>query len=233
VGRVADIKKKRGEEAVSVGCIQREEIIGWDQDTLVRLLWNGDFLDIEVLAVVPGEPIAGWRSRLRDSCKALRGRPGPDGFGLTSELDYRRLKNALEALIPLEGSGSTDALIPAEADSHWFVPTGCSEGCVLHIRAFSPDEDDAGWISIDLMSNANTRHDGSLRGRVVNALGAALGHVGWAGWCPLLTPAALGAAIARASSVAFPHLEDALSVPCRLTSKNKDNGKMATDERPD
>jgi hypothetical protein len=196
-----------------VGCLMREEIVGWDQDTLVRLLWDRDVLDIEVLVVLPDEPIAGWRSRFRNSWKALLGRAGPEGFGLTSELDYRRLKNALEALIPLERSGSTDALVPAEARSHWFVPTGCSEGCVLHIRAYSPDEDDAGWVSIDLMSNAKTRRDGSLRGRMVNALGAALGHIGWAGWCPLLTPAALGAALARACSVAFPHQVDAQSVP--------------------
>jgi hypothetical protein len=214
-GKGGGYQEEEGEEAVSMGCLMREEIVGWDQDTLVRLLWNGDFLDIEVLAVVPEEPIAGWRSRLRDSWKALRGRPGPEGFGLTSEFDYRRLKNALEALIPLEGSGLTEALIPAEAHSHWFVPTGCSEGCVLHVRAFSPDEDDAGWISIDLISNANTRHDGSLRGRVANALGAALGHVGGAAWCPLLTPAALGAALASASAVAFPQEVDAQSVPFR------------------
>jgi hypothetical protein len=171
--------------------------------------------------VVPEEPIAGWRSRLRNSWKALRGRAGPEGFGLTSEFDYRRLKNALEALIPLEGSGSTDALIPAEADSHWFVPTGCSEGCVLHVRAFSPDEDDAGWISIDLISNAKTRRDGSIRGRLADTLGASLGHVGWAAWCPLLTPAALRAALASASSVAFPHQVDASSVPRRGNAKDK------------
>jgi hypothetical protein len=190
----------------------REEIIGCDQDTLVRLLWDRDVLDIEVLVVLPDEPIAGWRSRFRNSWKALLGRAVSEGFGLTSELDYRRLKNALEALIPLERLVSTDALVPAEAHSHWFVPTGCSEGCVLHIRAYSPDEDHTGWISIELMSNAKTRRDRSLRGRVVNALGAALGHIGWAGWCPLLTPAALRAALARACSVAFPH-QDAQSVP--------------------
>lgn len=222
---MADVRKKRGEEAVSVGGLMREEIVGWDQDTLVRLLWNGDVLDVEVLAVVPDEPIAGWRSRLRNSWKALRGRAGPEGFGLTSEFDYRRLKNALEALIPLEGSGSTDALIPAEADSHWFVPTGCSDGCVLHLRAYPSDEDEAGWISVDLISNAKTRRDGSIRGRLANALGASLGHAGWAAWCPLLTPAALGAALASASSVAFPHEVDAQSGPCRLTPKSKDNGK--------
>jgi hypothetical protein len=203
---MADIKRKRGEEAVSVGCLMREEIVGWDQDTLVRLLWDGDVLVAEVLAVVPEEPIAGWRSRLRNSWKALRGHAGSEGFGLTSEFDYRRLKNALETLIPLEGSGSTDApLISAEADPHWFFPTGCSDGCVLHVRAYPSDEDEAGWISIDLISNAKTRRDGSIRGRVANALGASLGHVGWAAWCPLLTPAALGAALASASSVAFPH----------------------------
>ncbi len=222
---MAEIKKKGGEEAVSVGCLMREEIVGWDQDTLVRLLWKGDVLDIEVLAVVPKEPITGWRNCLRNSWKALRGRPGPEGFGLTTEFDYRRLKSALEALIPLEGSGSIDALIPAEAHSHWSVPTGCSDGCVLHVRAYSPDEDDAGWISIDLISNANTRHDGSLRGRVANALGAALGHVGGAAWCPLLTPAAFRSALVGASSVAFPHQVDAQGVTRHRILKNKDNGK--------
>jgi hypothetical protein len=219
---MADIKKRRAEETASAGCIVREEIVGWNQDTLVRLLWDGDVLDIEV---VPNEPTAGWRNRVGNSRMALLGRPGGEGFDLRLEADYHRLRNALEALVPPEGSGSTDALIPAGAHSHWFVPTGCSEGCVLHIRAYSPDEDDAGWISIDLISNAKTRRDGSIRGRLANALGASLGHVGWATWCPLLTPAALRAALASASSVAFPHLEDASSVPRRGIAKDKDNGK--------
>jgi hypothetical protein len=91
----------------------REEIVGWDQDTLVRLLWGGDVLDVEVLAVVPEESIAGWRNRVRNSWKALRGRPGPEGFDLTSEADYRRLGYAIEALIPLERAGSTEALTRA------------------------------------------------------------------------------------------------------------------------
>jgi hypothetical protein len=202
----------------------REEIVGWDQDTLVRLLWGGDVLDVEVLAVVPEESIAGWRNRVRNSWKALRGRPGPEGFDLTSEADYRRLGYAIEALIPLERAGSTDALTPGGAPSHWFVATGCTEGCALSVRAYSPDRGDAGWVSIDLISNAKTRRDGSFRGRLANAVDASLGHVGGA-WCSLVRPIELRAALTRASFVAFPHLEDAPKVPRRGIRKNKDNGK--------
>ncbi len=207
---------------VSVGRLMREEIVGWNHDTLVRLLWDGDVVEIEV---VPKEPTAGSRNRVADSWKALRGRPGGTGFDLTSEVDYLRFRTAVEELIPRDSAASTDVLTPGEATSQQCVPTACTEGCILSVRAYSGDEDDAGWISIDLISNARTRRDGSLRGRLANAIGASLGHIGGAAWCPLPTPAALRSALASACSVAFPNLEDASSVPRRGIAEAKDNGK--------
>jgi hypothetical protein len=98
----------------------REEIVGWNHDTLVRLLWDGDVLDIEV---VSNDSTAGSRNRVRNSWKAVCGRPSVEGFDLTSESEYRRFGNALEALIPVERPGSIDATTPSGAASRWFVPT--------------------------------------------------------------------------------------------------------------
>lgn len=134
-----------------MGCLTREEIGGWNHDTLVRLLWDGDVLDIEV---APKERTAGLRKRVADSWKALCGRPGGTGFDLTSETDYLRLRNAAEELIPPASAPLTDVFTPGEAISRGFVPTACTEGCVLSVRPYSGDEDGTGWISIDLISNA-------------------------------------------------------------------------------
>jgi hypothetical protein len=66
------------DEASAVGFRRREEIVGWNHDTLVRLLWDGDVLDIEV---VSNEPTAGPRNRVMNSWKALRGRAVGEGEG--------------------------------------------------------------------------------------------------------------------------------------------------------
>jgi len=118
-----------------------------------------------------------------------------------------------------------DALTPGGAASCWFVPTPCTEGCVLSVRAYAGDDDEPGWISIDLISNARTRRDGSLSARLTNALRASLGHAGGAPWCPLATPIELLAALASASSVAFPHQKDASSFPHRGMPTNECNRK--------
>lgn len=204
-----------------MGCLMREEIVGWNHDTLVRLLWDGDVLDIEV---VPKQPTAGSRNRVADSWKALCGRPGGTGFDL-SEADYLRFRNAVEELIPQGNAASTDVLKPGEATSRQYVPTACTEGCVLLVRAYPGDEDEAGWISIDLISNVRTRRDGNLSARLANALRASLGHAGGTAWCPPARPNELGAAIVSASSVAFPHLPGRSEHPARQILKNKDNGK--------
>lgn len=205
-----------------MGCVMREAIVGWNRDTLVRLLWNGDLLNIEV---VPKKATAGPRNRVADSWLALRGRAGGTGFDLTSEADYLHLRNAVEELMPFDGTASSDVPTPGGATARQFVPTACSEGCAVSVRAYSAEAADDGWISIDLISNARTRRDGSLRGRLVNAFGAALGHVGWAGWCPLTTTTSLRAALESVCSVAFPHFEDAASVPRRGNAKDTDKGK--------
>lgn len=206
---------------MSVGRRMREAVAGWNHDTLVRLLWDGDVLEIEVFAK---EPATGSRNPVAESCKALRGRPGEMGFDLTSEADYLRLRNAIEDLIPLGGAASTDVRSPGKI-SHQFVPTACAEGCVLSVRAYAGDEDKAGWISIDLISNVRSRRGGSLSARLANALRASLGHAGGTAWCPLARPNELGAAIVSASSVAFPHLPGRFEHPARQILKNRDNGK--------
>jgi hypothetical protein len=203
-----------------VSCLMREEIVGLNHDTLVRLLWDGDVLDIEV---VPKQPTAGSRNRVADSWNALRGRPGGTGFDL-SEVDYLRFRNAVEELIP-GSAASTGVLTPGEATSRQYVPTPCAEGCAVLVRGYSGDEYEAGWISIDLISNVRTRRYWSLSSRLANALRASLGHPGGTAWCPLAGPIELLTAIANASLVAFPHLPGRSEHHARQILKNKDNGK--------
>lgn len=176
--------------------------VGFEDETLVRVVdvaGSHPYRSLEVVAIGRASGPQALRTRLAIAGAALRARHLGGGFAITSAEDARTLARALG------GDGELRGVEPMSDGDDRYVRVGtCSDGCVVHIRAWAPD-DDAGWISVGFLSPAGVRRDCSLRGRAHNAVAALAGRSDWTAWDPITEPEGLLGALADASALAFPH----------------------------
>lgn len=175
--------------------------VGFEAETLVRVVaveGSRPYRSLEVVALGVGRPDA-VRTRIAITWAALRARHLGRGFAVTSVEEARSLASAL---------GGDDEFCGIErmqdGEDRYVTIGSCSDGCVVHIRAWAPGGDEPGWISVGFLSPASVRRDCTLRGRVGNAVAALAGRFDWTAWDPITEPAALLGALADASVVAFP-----------------------------
>ena len=180
----------------------RELRVGFDGDTLIRVTpAESRVSTLEVIALRQASSPPGFRARVGIAWAALRARYSGAGFVLTSAAQTRALAGAIGA----ETVGQVIKPDPWPDGADRYVTLGrCSDGCVVHVRAWAPDEDQAGWISVGFMSPPSVRRDCSLRGRLRNALSALSGRYGWTAWDPITEPTGLVDLLEGACELAFP-----------------------------
>lgn len=180
----------------------RECRVGFHGDTLIRVASaEGRFSTLEVIALGQASSPTGLRARMGTAWAALRARHAGGGFVLTSAAQTRALAGALGADAVSVAIGSDPW--PDGADRYATLGR-CSDGCVVHVRAWAPDEDEAGWISVEFLSPPSVRRDCSLLGRLHNALSALSGRYGWTAWDPITEPVGLVDLLEGARALAFP-----------------------------
>ena len=180
----------------------REARVGFDGGTLIRVTPEGGCVStLEVIALRQASSPTGLRARVGIAWAALRARYSGTGFVLTSAAQTRALAGAISP--ETVGQALRPGQWPDAADR--YVTLGrCSDGCVVHVRAWAPDDDAGVWSPVGSLSPSSGRRYCSLRGWLRNALSALSGRYGWTAWDPITEPAGLVDLLEGARELAFP-----------------------------